>query len=90
MAKPKLTGPRPEWLKVRLRADEYDDLTLLMFAWVVARSILVGVILGWRVHRYILSAWVPLLFCASRMLVRRSPSSVQEVRGVAGRGEGVV
>ncbi|HKP86353.1 MAG TPA: lipoyl synthase, partial [Blastocatellia bacterium] len=22
MAKPKLTGPRPEWLKVRIRADE--------------------------------------------------------------------
>ncbi|HKP10661.1 MAG TPA: lipoyl synthase, partial [Blastocatellia bacterium] len=25
MAKPKLTGPRPEWLKVRLRADESFD-----------------------------------------------------------------
>ena len=28
MAKPKLIGPRPEWLKVRLRADESFDLGL--------------------------------------------------------------
>jgi lipoic acid synthetase len=31
MAKPKLTGPRPEWLKVRIRADEnFDRVTQMV------------------------------------------------------------
>jgi lipoic acid synthetase len=31
MAKPKLTGPRPEWLKVRIRADEtFDRVTQMI------------------------------------------------------------
>ncbi|HYP28294.1 MAG TPA: lipoyl synthase [Blastocatellia bacterium] len=32
MAKPKLTGPRPEWLKVRIRADETFDRVNSMVA----------------------------------------------------------
>ena len=32
MAKPKLTGPRPEWLKVRLRADDSFDRVQQMVA----------------------------------------------------------
>jgi hypothetical protein len=46
-------------------ADALDALTILMFAYVVARTLLTGVVLDWRVHRYVASAWIPMLWCAS-------------------------
>ncbi|HEX2121127.1 MAG TPA: hypothetical protein VHL59_05730, partial [Thermoanaerobaculia bacterium] len=62
----------------RGEADDLDRLTLLMFAYVVARTLLVGIVLDWRVHRYVVSAWIPMIWCAIRglspMLARRSLS----------------
>lgn len=49
----------------RGEADALDALTILMFAYVIARTLLTGVVLDWRVHRYVASAWIPMLWCAS-------------------------
>jgi len=52
--------------------DAWTLLVLLMLAYVVMRSLLTGVILNWNVHRYVLSAWPPLLCCASLALRPRA------------------
>jgi hypothetical protein len=76
--------------RARHSADPYDKLTLLMFAYIVLRTLLVGIVLDWRVHRYMLSAWIPLLWCAARAFnrttARPSPSSGREVFARADRG----
>lgn len=76
--------------KARHRGDAYDQLTLLLFAYVVMRTLLVGVVLDWRVHRYMLSAWIPLLFVGaaalSRTTGRPSPSSGRAAFAGADRG----
>jgi hypothetical protein len=41
-----------------------DRLVILMMSYAIARSLLVGMVLNWNVHRYVLSAWPPVLFCA--------------------------
>jgi len=41
-----------------------DRLVLLMLSYAIARTILVGAVLNWNVHRYVLSAWPPVLWCA--------------------------
>jgi hypothetical protein len=45
--------------------DGYTLLVLLLLSYVAARSLLTGVVLNWNVHRYVLSAWPPLLCCAA-------------------------
>jgi hypothetical protein len=48
----------------RGEADAFDRLTLLMAGLIVARSVLVGGIFNWKVHRYVLTAWPAMLWCA--------------------------
>lgn len=58
---------------VRLRrgeADAFDRLTLLAAGFIVARSLLIGAVLNWKVHRYVLAAWPPMLWCACAALRR--------------------
>lgn len=50
------------WLKGRQRWE--DALTLLAATLVVSRTILVGFVLSWATHRYMLSAWPALLWTA--------------------------
>ncbi len=42
-----------------------DRMTLLMCLWAVAATILVAIVLDWRMHRLVLSAWLPVLWCAA-------------------------
>jgi 4-amino-4-deoxy-L-arabinose transferase-like glycosyltransferase len=44
------------------------DVVLLFMSYVVARTLLTGVVLNWNVHRYVVSAWPPLLWCAALAL----------------------
>src|ERR1051325_4065731 len=48
-----------------------DRLVLLMMSYAVARTVLIGLVLNWNVHRYVLSAWPPVLWCASMALRSR-------------------
>lgn len=48
----------------------WNEATLMMGAWVVARTVLMGVVLGWGVHRYVLPAWPAMLWCAGMGLLR--------------------
>lgn len=60
---------------VRLRrgeADAFDRLTLLMAGFILARSLLVGLVLNWKVHRYVLVAWPAMLWCACAALRPRT------------------
>ena len=58
-------------------------LVLMMFMYVVARTLFVGIVLDWRVHRYVVSAWIPLLVCAVRAVsptpARPTPSNGRAV-----------
>jgi hypothetical protein len=47
------------------RFDDYTLLVLLLLFYVAARSALTGLVLNWNVHRFVLSAWPPLLCCAA-------------------------
>ncbi|HEX8410280.1 MAG TPA: hypothetical protein VF883_15555 [Thermoanaerobaculia bacterium] len=63
---------------VRLRrgeADIFDRLTLLMAGFILARSLLVGLVLNWKVHRYVLVAWPAMLWCACAALRGGSAAS---------------
>lgn len=51
----------------RGQGDALDALTILCATYILARTLFVGLVLDWRVHRYVLSAWPPLLWCASRI-----------------------
>lgn len=53
------------------RFDGYTLLVLLMLFYVAARSTLTGLVLNWNVHRYVLSAWPPLLCCAAIAMRRK-------------------
>lgn len=53
------------WL--RGEADAFDAFTLLCATYILARTLFVGLVLDWRVHRYALSAWAPMLWCALRI-----------------------
>lgn len=53
------------------RADALDRLTLLAFGLVLSRTLLVSVVLNWKVHRYALAAWPAMLWCAAAAF--RSP-----------------
>lgn len=63
---------------IRLRrgeADAFDRLTLLMAGFILARSLLIGMVLNWKVYRYASAAWPAMLWCAASALAaaRRSP-----------------
>jgi hypothetical protein len=45
--------------------DRYTLLVALFLYYVAARSTLIGLVLNWNVHRYVLSAWPQLLCCAA-------------------------
>jgi hypothetical protein len=67
----------------QLRAGRFDDYTLLVLLllfYVVARSIFTGLVLGWNVHRYVLSAWPPLLCCAA-IALRKEPDRDHSAAG---------
>lgn len=53
---------------VRALRGQGDRLVLLMMSYAIARSLLVGAVLNWNVHRYALSAWPPVLWCACMAL----------------------
>jgi hypothetical protein len=57
----------------RGQVSALDALTLLCATYILARTLFVGIVLDWRVHRYVVSAWPPLLWCALR--VRSSAST---------------
>lgn len=57
-------------------------LTLLMATFTVARTLLIGVALNWKVHRYVLAAWPAMLWCGVALLV-----SVRGTRSTRPRGE---
>lgn len=59
--------------------DRYTLLVALLLFYVAARSILTGVVLNWNVHRYVLSAWPPLLCCAA-IAMRKKKTSQTSVR----------
>jgi len=50
------------------KADAFDRLTLLMASFILARTVLIGPILNWKVHRYVLAAWPAMLWCACAAL----------------------
>ncbi len=52
----------------RGRASAYDLLFVLLLLYAVFRTLFVGAVLNWNVHRYLLSAWPPVLWCASAAL----------------------
>jgi hypothetical protein len=59
-----------------LRQGRFDDFTLLVLLllfYVAARSALTGLVLNWNVHRFVLSAWPPLL-CSAAIALRKVPS----------------
>jgi hypothetical protein len=56
----------------RGEADVFDRLTLLLAAFVLARSAVIGLVLNWKVHRYVVSAWPAMLWCACAFLRPRS------------------
>jgi hypothetical protein len=58
-----------------LRQGRFDDFTLLVLLllfYVAARSALTGLVLNWNVHRFVLSAWPPLLCCAAIALRKKT------------------
>jgi hypothetical protein len=54
--------------------DHYTLIVALLMFYVAVRSVLTGLVLNWNVHRYVLSAWPPLLCCAAIALRRRTPA----------------
>jgi hypothetical protein len=42
-----------------------DPFIALCAMYVIARTLLVGVVVGWFAHRFVVSAWIPLLACAA-------------------------
>jgi hypothetical protein len=65
-----------------LRQGRFDDFTLLVLLllfYVVARSVLTGLVLNWNVHRLVLSAWPPLLCCAAIALRKKRRIESQSI-----------
>jgi hypothetical protein len=49
---------------VRIRAFRNDAFLILCAVYVIARTLLIGIVLGWFTHRYVVNAWIPLMACA--------------------------
>jgi hypothetical protein len=60
----------------RIRTFRGDAFLILCAIYVIARTVLIGIVLGWFTHRYVLSAWIPLLACAAAVASRPSQSAV--------------
>jgi hypothetical protein len=50
-------------------AGSLEKATIVMAAFVVLRTVLIGLLFGFAVHRYILPAWPALLFCVAMATV---------------------
>jgi len=48
------------------------SVVLLFLSFAILRTILIAVVLNWNVHRYIMPAWPPLLWCACVALLPRN------------------
>src|SRR3954447_9570729 len=59
---------------IRVRTFRADAFLILCAVYVVARTALIGLVLGWFTHRYALSAWIPLLACAAATVSRPFPA----------------
>jgi hypothetical protein len=55
---------------VRIRTFRGDAFLILSAVYVIARTLLIGIVLGWFTHRYVLSAWIPLLTCGAAAVSR--------------------
>jgi hypothetical protein len=62
---------------IRVRAFRGDAFLILCAVYVIVRTVLIGLVLGWFTHRYVLNAWIPLLACAIAA-VSRPLSGVRE------------
>jgi hypothetical protein len=67
-----------------------EALTLMAASFIVARSLLIGLVLNWKVHRYMLAAWPAMLWCAMAVCIAsrsasRSASIAREAHAAAGR-----
>ena len=71
--------------------DWYHRLTGLMLLCITIRTLLMGVVLGWMIHRYALAAWPAMMWCAVSAIVtiarnqqempaKRSPSALEQER----------
>ncbi|HEV7573160.1 MAG TPA: hypothetical protein VGQ21_16790 [Thermoanaerobaculia bacterium] len=49
---------------VRIGTFRNDAFLILCAVFVIARTLLVGIVLGWFTHRYVVNAWIPLMACA--------------------------
>jgi hypothetical protein len=56
---------------IRVRTFRGDAFLILCAIYVIARTALIGLALGWFTHRYVLSAWIPLLACAAAAVSRQ-------------------
>jgi hypothetical protein len=52
--------------------DALSLLIVVMCAYALVRTTFIGAVLNWNVHRYVLSAWPPVLWCACMALRRRA------------------
>ncbi|MEA2337318.1 MAG: hypothetical protein QOE82_1325 [Thermoanaerobaculia bacterium] len=57
---------------VHLRALRNDVFLVLCAIYVIARTLLIGIVLGWFTHRYVVNAWIPLVACVLAALTRAS------------------
>lgn len=55
---------------IRMRAFRNDAFLILCALFVIARTLLVGIVLGWFTHRYVVNAWIPLMTCAMAAVSR--------------------
>lgn len=53
---------------LRAPATAANQFVLLFLFFAVVRSLFIGAVLNWNVHRYVLSAWPPVLWCATAAL----------------------
>lgn len=53
---------------VRVRRFGNEVFLVLSAVYVVARTIVIGLLMGWFAHRYVVSTWIPLMACACAAL----------------------
>jgi hypothetical protein len=54
---------RREWLW-------YDQMALIMFLFIILRTIFIGLIMGFLFHRFVVVAWPPMLWCAIYTVIK--------------------
>jgi glycosyltransferase involved in cell wall biosynthesis len=65
------------------RIDSGDAVTLVMGSYVALRTLLVGMVLGWGVHRYMLSAWPGVYWCAMAGVTQGRRRERHQIRSAA-------